>query len=51
MNLAFSSFPSLSNPPDSEDAIMSIMKTINKWIDIELGIYKIDLELEAGDLD
>lgn len=30
---------------------MSIMKTINKWINQELGIYNIDLELEAGDLD
>jgi hypothetical protein len=30
---------------------MSIMKAISKWIDYELGIRNIDLELEAGDLD
>ena len=30
---------------------MSIMKTIFKWIDKELGIKEIELELEAGDLD
>ena len=30
---------------------MSIMKAISKWIDHELGIDKIELELEAGDLD
>lgn len=30
---------------------MSIMKAINRWINYELGIYDIQLELEAGDLD
>ena len=28
---------------------MSIMKTISKWIDHELGMDNIDLGLEAGD--
>ncbi len=30
---------------------MSIFKTIYQWIDKEIGIIEIDLELEAGDLD
>jgi len=30
---------------------MSIIKTIFRWIDKEIGLSHIELDLEAGDLD
>ena len=51
MELSFIPDTNFIKSANSEDSTMSIFRTIFKWIDHEIGIKNIDLELEAGDLD